>query len=291
MSSASPSAVTVAERGTLRMSAISPTCSPGPRNVRSCSPRETLIFPVRTMKSSSPFVPSRMMVSLSLYARTSTACMTRSSSRSVRRAKIGIFASTSRFRLSRRARPSSTAPSSPSFTSRAVTLSLPPRSLASIDQRFGRGVRLEREERRELLRAVEVAGEPVGAEAEAVAREHLDHERVDLDALVDADGARDRVLLRDLLDLLARELPALDELVVDGVILGDLLHAAAAHQVDAAVADVRDEALLADDDERRERRAHAALRRGRSALLRGCARRPSALRARARRRCGAAADG
>jgi hypothetical protein len=65
----------------------------------------------------------------------------------------------------------------------------------------------------------------------------------------------------DLLDLLARELSALDQLVVDGVIFGDLLHAAAARQVDPAVTDVRDEAARAEDDERAERRAHAALLR------------------------------
>jgi hypothetical protein len=47
---------------------------------------------------------------------------------------------------------------------------------------------------------------------------------------IDADGAGDRVLLRDLLDLIARQLSALDELVVDGVVLGDLLDLAAAKQ-------------------------------------------------------------
>ena len=71
------------------------------------------------------------------------------------------------------------------------------------------------------------------------------HQRVDLDALVDADRAGDGVLVRDLLDLLARELAALDELVEDRVVFGDLLHVAAAHQVDAAVADVGDEARVA----------------------------------------------
>ena len=103
--------------------------------------------------------------------------------------------------------------------------------------------------------------QPVGGEEELIAGQDLDGERVDLDPLVDADGAGDGVLLRDLLDLLARELAALDELVEDGVIFGDLLDAAVAQQVDAAVADVGDEAVRAVDQERRERGAHAALLR------------------------------
>ena len=73
--------------------------------------------------------------------------------------------------------------------------------------------------------AFEVAVQPVAREHERVAGDELDDQRVDLDPLVDADGARDRVLLLDLLDLLARELSALDELVVDRVVLGHLLDA------------------------------------------------------------------
>ncbi len=156
--------------------------------------------------------------------------------------------------------------------------------VGEIDQRFRRGVAVVREERGELFRVVRVAGETVRAETEAIAGENLDDERVDLDALVHADGARDRVLLSDLFDLLARELAALDELVEDGVILGDLLHVAAAHHVDAAVADVRDEALLADDDERRQRRAHAALGRVVLRFVVDARARASARRARAGRR-------
>jgi hypothetical protein len=43
------------------------------------------------------------------------------------------------------------------------------------------------------------------------------------------------------------------------VVFRDLLHAPAALEVDAAVADVHDEALLAEDEDRAERRPHAAL--------------------------------
>ena len=52
-----------------------------------------------------------------------------------------------------------------------------------------------------LLRHLEVACEPVARENEGVAREHLNHERVDLYPLVHADGTRDRVLVGDLFDL------------------------------------------------------------------------------------------
>jgi hypothetical protein len=96
-------------------------------------------------------------------------------------------------------------------------------------------------------------------EQELVARQKLDEQRVDLDPFIDADGARDGVLVCHLLDLVARELAALDELVENGVVLGELLHLSAAHHVDAAVAHVPDEALVADDEQGRERRAHAPL--------------------------------
>src|SRR5262249_25037876 len=94
------------------------------------------------------------------------------------------------------------------------------------------------EVRLELWRGPRCAVETVRGEEELVARQHLDGQGVDLDPLVNADGARYRILLRDLLDLLAGELAALDELVVDGVVLRHLLDAFFAKQIDAAVADV-----------------------------------------------------
>ena len=111
----------------------------------------------------------------------------------------------------------------------------------------------------QLVVVLQVAGEPVGAEEEGVAGEHLENERVHLDPLVHPDGAGDGVLVPELLDVLARHAPALDQLVDDGVILGDLLHLAFAHHVDAAVADVGDEGLVPEHEQRRERGAHAAL--------------------------------
>src|SRR5690606_30089569 len=67
------------------------------------------------------------------------------------------------------------------------------------------------------------------------------------------------VLLREGLDLLAAQLSALEQLVPDGVVLGELLELAVAEQIDAAVADVRDEAAIADDEQGAQRGAHAAL--------------------------------
>ena len=186
--------------------------------------------------------------------------MTRSSSRSLRRAKSGILRE--HLALEREALGAlvvlGVALAEAHEDGGDVVLAAP--LVGELDERLGRGVAvLSPRYGLELVGVLEVAVQAVEREEELVAGEHLDHERVDLDALVDADRAGDGVLLRDLLDLLARELAALDELVEDGVVLGDLLDPAVAQQVDAAVADVGDEAVRADDEQRRERRAHAAL--------------------------------
>ncbi len=103
---------------------------------------------------------------------------------------------------------------------------------------------------------------PVRAEQELVAGQDFEVHGVDLDGFIDADGARDRVLVRGVGRLgqrLARDLAVADELVDERVILGELLRAALADHVDAAVAHVRDEAALAQQQERRDRGTHAAL--------------------------------
>ena len=146
--------------------------------------------------------------------------------------------------------------------------------VGELNERFDGEVAVEREMIAKLLGRLDISREPVAREDEGVACEELHHQRVDLDSLVHADRARDRVLLRELLDLLARELAALHELVEDRVILGHLLYAPGALEIDAAVADVRDEPLLPEDEQRRERRAHAALGlvlRGFFVDLRACA--------------------
>src|SRR5450432_390023 len=128
-----------------------------------------------------------------------------------------------------------------------------------LDERLDARVALEPERPRELVGRLQVAVKAVARENERVARDELDHEGVDLDPLVDAHRAGDGVLLLDLLDLFATQLPALDELIEDRVVFGDLLDMPVAREINAAVADVRDEALVPHDHDRGERGAHSAL--------------------------------
>src|SRR5450432_1060780 len=128
-----------------------------------------------------------------------------------------------------------------------------------LDERLDARVALEPERPRELVGRLQVAVKAVARENERVARDELDHEGVDLDPLVDAHRAGDGVLLLDLLDLFATQLPALDELIEDRVVFGDLLDMPVARDINAAVADVRDEALVPHDHDRGERGAHSAL--------------------------------
>ena len=82
--------------------------------------------------------------------------------------------------------------------------------------------------------------------------DELDDERVDLDALVDADGARDGVLLlrpsRSARGVSFPRLMSSLKTVWSSVTCWTW---PARMQVDAAVADVRDEALVADDERSR----------------------------------------
>ena len=95
---------------------------------------------------------------------------------------------------------------------------------------------------------VQVGVQAVRAEQELVAGQDLEVERVDLDGLVDADRARDRVLVglvRRGLEVSLRDAAAADQLVDQRVVLGELDDLAGAQHVDAAVADVGDEAAVA----------------------------------------------
>ena len=126
-----------------------------------------------------------------------------------------------------------------------------------------------------------VLAQAVAAQQEAVAREHVEVERVDLDAFVHADRARDGVLHVELGDLLGREPAALEQLVDQRVILRQLVHRAAAHQVHARVADVREEAAAAGDEQRDDASCPCRACPGRAGLRRRPPRMPSARRARA----------
>ena len=164
----------------------------------------------------------------------------------MRRAKSGMFARTSRLSARRLACAASTAPSSPTLHDDGRDVVLAAALVRELDERLDARVAFERERRVQLVGRLEVAVRPSLARTSVSPGDELDDERVDLDALVDADRARDRVLLLDLLDLLAGQLPALDELIEDRVVLGHLLDVAAAREVDAAVADVGDEPLVAE---------------------------------------------
>ena len=111
----------------------------------------------------------------------------------------------------------------------------------------------------EVVRVVVVAVQTVAAEQERVAGDHVEHQRVDLHVFLDADSARDDVRVRRRAGLLAGHLAALHHLGRVAVVFGELVDLPGAHHVEPAVADVRHQALAADDEHHHERRAHAGL--------------------------------
>ena len=251
--------MTVAERGTLRMSAISPTCSPCPRCVSDL---------VAARHADLAVEDDEELVALVALADDDVAVLVLAHLDRLHHAQELALGEAREQRHVREDLALEGEAARAVGVGRALFADLHDERrdvvlaaavVGERDERLDALVALERERLAQLLGRLEVAVEAVAREDERVAGDELDDQRVDLDPLVDADGARDGVLLLDLLDLLARQLPALDELVVDGVVLGDLLHLAAARQVDAAVAHVRDEALVAHDEERAQRRPHAAL--------------------------------
>ncbi len=133
--------------------------------------------------------------------------------------------------------------------------------VGELDQALRGGLDVAFEQLRNLG-VLQIMMQTVRAEQERVAGQHVEIERVDLHAFVHADGARHGVLeiaVRRGVDGLARDLAALDELVEQRVIFGELHDVRLAEQIDARVADVRDETVLADEHQRRAGRAHAAL--------------------------------
>ena len=112
------------------------------------------------------------------------------------------------------------------------------------------------------LLLVEVGVQSVGAKQELVAGQNFQVDGVDLNRLVHAERARDSILVRSvgrLRERLSRDPTVANEFVDERVILGKLHGLTAAHHVHAAVADVGNESSLADEQHRRDRRAHAAL--------------------------------
>lgn len=101
--------------------------------------------------------------------------------------------------------------------------------------------------------------EAVAAEQEAVALLDVEDARVDLDVVPVAHRARDDVAVGRLVRLLRRDEP-LPELPRDeGVVLGHLRRRLPTHQVDAAVADLAEDGVLAQHEHRADGGSHARL--------------------------------
>ena len=128
-------------------------------------------------------------------------------------------------------------------TQMAVTLSLPPRSRAESTRRSGEAFAVLAEDLRDLL-VRQVPVQAVGAEDEQVAGEDVGHQRVHRHLRLDSDRAGDHVPVLAGARLLAGDQAALDLFLHEGVVLGELVGAAVAVQVDAAVADVPDHRLF-----------------------------------------------
>src|SRR5438105_5595871 len=100
------------------------------------------------------------------------------------------------------------------------------------------------------LLGLDQVGEAVRAEQELVARAGLDAHHVDQNVLLEAHRAGNDVLQPAVLCLVGREQAGADLLVDQRVVLGELPDVLAAHQVDAAVADVADQRLAVLEQER-----------------------------------------
>ena len=98
----------------------------------------------------------------------------------------------------------------------------------------------------------------VGADQVHVARDELGDERVDGDAPLDADGARDDVAVLGAGCVGFADEAALELLLDHAVVLGELVRAIVAEEIDAAVADVGEHGVASTGDQRHQRRAHAA---------------------------------
>ena len=150
----------------------------------------------------------------------------------------------------------SSAPSSRKATT--VMLSRPPASFASATSRVTASSRssVDGERPRDPV-VLDHRRQPVGAEQEDVARAGAEGERVDLDLLLGAERPGDDRALRVVLGLLVGQPPLAAELLDQRVVRGQQAQLAVAPQVGAAVADVREGDLVALDDRRGERGAHA----------------------------------
>ena len=116
-----------------------------------------------------------------------------------------------------------------------------------VDQQVGELVLLLREQRGQFLLA-QVAVQPVGAEQVDVAGQQIGHQRVHRHARLDAHRPGDDVLVLRARHFLLADQPALELLLDHGVVLGELVRAVLAEEVDAAVPDVPHHRLSPGDE-------------------------------------------
>jgi hypothetical protein len=122
-----------------------------------------------------------------------------------------------------------------------------------LDGRLGR---LESQDRGDLGIG-QVPRQTVGAEQEAVARLQVDRPHIDLDGLLDTDGAPQLVSLGMHLGFLGRNYPEAHPLLDQGVILGECFHLAAPEAVRTTVPHPRDPGLARlRDQEHHARGSH-----------------------------------
>ena len=107
------------------------------------------------------------------------------------------------------------------------------------------------------LLVLDHARQAVGAEHVDVAQPRVVDVHVDLDAVLHAQRAHDDVLVREVGDLLRREVLDLDVVVEQRVVLGDLLEPPVAPPVEPAVAHVPDDQRAVGEQRRHHRRPHA----------------------------------
>jgi hypothetical protein len=102
-----------------------------------------------------------------------------------------------------------------------------------------------------------VRGETVRAQHDHVARRRRELGEVRIDRAPHADGAREHVAVRVSVRGVGRDLTPAHQLRDERVIVGELADPPAAHEIGAAVADVREREPSAAREHRDERRAHA----------------------------------
>src|SRR5579862_9562938 len=116
---------------------------------------------------------------------------------------------------------------------------------------------LEREEREADLLVLHHVGESVGAQQESVVGLRLVHMDLGFDRGIDAERARDEVLVLRELRLFRGDEARVELLLEQRMVTRDLLHRFAAQAIQARVADVRHAEEIVEEECHDERRAHA----------------------------------